>query len=338
LDKPLSTLDAIQHLGTKMLGVLFSPGSGFSIYPLACALLLGGFLLAYRHKQSRGSWSLAALRRAIVGKRVWRHESFRTDVIFFILNSLFFPVLLGFLLLAGDGVTKSVHALLDAVFGLRSEAAVSASSKIAITLILFLVWDFGYWLAHYLNHRVQFLWELHKVHHAAEVITPFTNWRVHPLYSVVLLNVLSVCVGAAVGFFDWYFGMRMPQYELLGTNIAIFLYVWTLYHLQHSEFWIPFGGVLGHLLISPAHHQLHHSRDPRHFDRNFGGCLAIWDAMFGTLEVPTEKNPRLSFGLDSDLPDQHAVFATLASPVLRSAAALRSTIEASVARLRKAHP
>jgi sterol desaturase/sphingolipid hydroxylase (fatty acid hydroxylase superfamily) len=276
-------------LGDKMLGVLFSIESGFSVYSLAFALLLGSGLLAYRHNKRRRSWSFGALKRAIISKRFWRHASFQTDVIFFILNSLFFPVLLGMLLFSSETVSPQVHSMLNAIFGARSEAGVSISSKVAVTLLLFLVWDFGYWLAHYLNHHLQFLWELHKVHHAAEVITPFTNWRVHPLYSVVLLNVLAACVGAATGFFDWYFGMRMPQFELLGMNVAIFFYIWTLYHLQHTEFWIPFSGLLGYLLISPAHHQLHHSREPRHFDKNFGGCLAIWDAIFHTLELPTEK-------------------------------------------------
>jgi sterol desaturase/sphingolipid hydroxylase (fatty acid hydroxylase superfamily) len=33
-------------------------------------------------------------------------------------------------------------------------------------------------------------------------------------------------------------------------------------------------------------HHIHHSDDPRHFDKNMGGSLAIGDRMFGILYVP----------------------------------------------------
>ena len=47
--------------------------------------------------------------------------------------------------------------------------------------ILFLAYELGYWLNHYLSHRIAFLWEFHKVHHSATVLTPLTNFRVHPI-------------------------------------------------------------------------------------------------------------------------------------------------------------
>ena len=32
--------------------------------------------------------------------------------------------------------------------------------------------DTGHYLSHYVQHKVPFLWEFHRVHHAAEVLTP----------------------------------------------------------------------------------------------------------------------------------------------------------------------
>ena len=58
-------------------------------------------------------------------------------------------------------------------------------------------------------------------------------------------------------------------------------------HLQHSHMWIAFRGMLGRIFVSPAHHQVHHSDNPKHFDKNFGSCLALWDWMFGTLDHGT---------------------------------------------------
>jgi sterol desaturase/sphingolipid hydroxylase (fatty acid hydroxylase superfamily) len=49
--------------------------------------------------------------------------------------------------------------------------------------------------------------------------------------------------------------------------------------------------------MSPAHHQIHHSRDPRHHGRNFGKFLAVWDRMLGTLYVPSREPEALAFGL-----------------------------------------
>jgi sterol desaturase/sphingolipid hydroxylase (fatty acid hydroxylase superfamily) len=53
------------------------------------------------------------------------------------------------------------------------------------------------------------------------------------------------------------------------------------------------------VLISPAMHQMHHSIEPRHFNRNYGQALAIWDWMFGTLYVIHEKEV-VTFGLDDE--------------------------------------
>ena len=55
--------------------------------------------------------------------------------------------------------------------------------------------------------------------------------------------------------------------------------------LHHSHIWLTYGRMLEHVFISPAQHQVHHSTDPQHYDRNFGTMLALWDWLFGTLYV-----------------------------------------------------
>jgi sterol desaturase/sphingolipid hydroxylase (fatty acid hydroxylase superfamily) len=37
---------------------------------------------------------------------------------------------------------------------------------------------------------------------------------------------------------------------------------------------------------TPAHHRVHHSAAERHFGRNFGGVLIVWDRLFGTYAAP----------------------------------------------------
>ena len=48
--------------------------------------------------------------------------------------------------------------------------------------------------------------------------------------------------------------------------------------------------------MSPAQHQIHHSADPRHYDRNMGLVFAFWDWLAGTLYVP-EGREEVRFGL-----------------------------------------
>jgi sterol desaturase/sphingolipid hydroxylase (fatty acid hydroxylase superfamily) len=50
------------------------------------------------------------------------------------------------------------------------------------------------------------------------------------------------------------------------------------------------------VLISPAHHQIHHSAAPRHCDRNMGLVFALWDWAGGTL-YPPDRRERLTYGL-----------------------------------------
>jgi sterol desaturase/sphingolipid hydroxylase (fatty acid hydroxylase superfamily) len=51
--------------------------------------------------------------------------------------------------------------------------------------------------------------------------------------------------------------------------------------LLHSR--IPWRlGVLSRVFVTPRFHSFHHSVDPRHYDKNFGSVLSIWDHMFGT--------------------------------------------------------
>jgi hypothetical protein len=88
--------------------------------------------------------------------------------------------------------------------------------------------------------------------------------------------------------------------------------------LQHSQLWISFPGLWGRLFMSPAHHQVHHSSNPDHFNKNLGSCLAVWDWMFGTLYVPGRAAEKLSFGVDPDNAEVHTITGCYVTPVGRA--------------------
>lgn len=53
-------------------------------------------------------------------------------------------------------------------------------------------------------------------------------------------------------------------------------------------------GWLENIFLSPSQHHLHHSKEPRHWDKNFGLLLSVWDKLFGTFLY---SEPRGSFRL-----------------------------------------
>jgi len=145
--------------------------------------------------------------------------------------------------------------------------------------IVFLVNTFiAYW-GHRLMHS-HWLWEIHKVHHAAEemnIVTPFRN---HPIELVVttLLNAFPVAVlGASPAVIVCYYAVNMAYQSLVHSEINTRGKLWEI------------------IWITPAAHRIHHSNRPDHFDRNFG-ILTLWDYLFGTYFVPT--NEKLTYGVD----------------------------------------
>ncbi|MBM3576947.1 MAG: sterol desaturase family protein [Alphaproteobacteria bacterium] len=315
--------DALRFSVARISNELFSAGSIFSAYSLATTFLIAVCALAYQRKMRRGRANLRAIARAVFDKRILLTRSFAADVNLFVLSVVLMPVVVGALVISTNAVATVVSGALNGLFGARAPiACCDLSIKVFSTVVLFLAYEIGYWVDHYLKHRIPFLWEFHKVHHTAEVLTPVTNFRNHPIDNIFFGYMLATFIGAASGALAWVFGRTTESFTVDGKNILFIFFLWTIGHLQHSQFWIPFRGVLGNIILSPAHHQIHHSTDPKHFNRNFGSVLAIWDWMFGSLEIPSTTNPRLKYGVDGAGADPHSVVGILATPIVRAAAAL----------------
>ena len=313
----------LNALSEKLTPLFFALGSNFSLYSLAFAFSVAVGFLAYRQWRRRGHIRPAALARAFFSRRVMLHRSTRADVGYFLLNTFVTGALIGWACLTVGEMSQFVESSLTDRFGARAAPdAPEFALRAAVTIIAFLAYEFGYWFDHYLKHRIPFLWEMHKTHHTAQTLTPWTVWRVHPLDSFVFVNMLVLCVGSVVGVMSWAFGAHTRIYAIDGANVLLVFFFFAYVHLQHSQVWIPFTGALGRIFMSPAHHQIHHSIDPAHYNCNMGSCLAVWDWMFGALEVPATQSPRLVYGVDEPGVDPHSVTQLLIAPVRNSIVAL----------------
>ena len=167
---------------------------------------------------------------------------------------------------------------------------------LACAALGFIAGDFALYWTHRLFHAVPFLWRMHRMHHAPSVLTPLTAFRFWPWEQVVHMSVNIVAQGLGFGLAAAMFGNKVVPLDLLGVNI--FTLVWgTLFtHLRHSPVPLRYPRFLSLVLVSPHMHQLHHSADPAHVDRNFATVFAFWDALFGTLILP-RRGERFRFGL-----------------------------------------
>ena len=307
--------DLLQHyqdLAPRLLALLIDPfvqfafsGSLFWWPWLASSLAVaaGVFLVA----QGGGRAALGEFRRRYLSRRLWAHPSSQADYAYYIVNSILYPVLVAPLIVSGAALGSWVEAGLGQLFGAFGAPAMSLGAARALyTVLFFVAYDFGRYVGHSLLHDVPLLWQFHKPHHSAEVLTPFTNFRAHPVELLVMGAVPNAATGIVSGIF-WY-GMagEIGFYSFLGLHVCIAAFN-TIANLRHFPVWISFGPVLNRWLISPAHHQLHHSREARHFGRNRGFELAIWDRLFGTLYLPvTGEEFRLGLG-DGSEPSWHSV-------------------------------
>ncbi len=302
------------------LGKLFlSLGSHFSLSSLGAALIFSAAWFAWiRMKRGRRVRARTIL-RALFPRRILMSRSNQADIGYLFFNVFVFGVVFGWAVLSYQFVSNGIIAGLNAALGpVAPSSWPSFVTRSIITVMLFLAYELGYWFNHWLSHKVPLLWEFHKVHHTAEVLTPLTNFRVHPVYTWVFANILALSAAIANGLGNYMFGNTAYQYALSDTNIILVLFIHTYVHLQHSHMWISFRGALGRIFVSPAHHQVHHSSNPKHFNKNFGSCLALWDWMFGTLYVPGAEREKLTFGFENH-PNAHTVKGELVEPLINAA-------------------
>ena len=247
--------------------------------------------------------------RDYFGAHIWWHRSARADYVLYVANALVLPLVFGYLLVNEAQVARSIDAALGGAVapgtgagaGQTQGAAQPASVlvRLLFTLAFFVAYDLGRFLAHSLLHDVPLLWEFHKVHHSAEVLTPMTTFRAHPVDLLVMAWVPALTTGVLAWMFNRFAAGSVSFYSFLGVHALMWAFN-LIGNLRHSPVWLSYGPVVGRWLISPAHHQLHHSCEPRHYGCNRGFELAIWDRLYGTLYVPPVHAETFRMGIGDE--------------------------------------
>ncbi len=305
------------------LGAALAEPVGFVVDPgrrVFWPCLVVALLLACGLALSRGV-RLRKLVAWLFSPRIWAHRSALLDYQIIFAKALLRATLFAPLAVSGLAVTVFVARALD---GWLEPSAPTGWSRLQIdatyTLALFLVSDFSRYLLHRWLHTVPWLWELHKVHHSAEVLTPFTVYRSHPIEGLLFALRGALVTGVVTGVFFHLFRAELGVLDVLGVNALAFTFNLLGSNLRHSHVWLSYGPWIERVLISPAQHQVHHSVEPADHHRNLGTCLAVWDLLGGSLRTTGEPE-RLAFGLDEEVlnhrPD--GLISALLDPLLASA-------------------
>ena len=167
-------------------------------------------------------------------------------------------------------------------FGLLSFFETHVLVELAVALVL-LDLTAQYW-AHYLLHKIRWMWRMHVIHHSDTKVDATTGTRLHPgdfaVREVFALAAL-ILTGAPLAF-----------YVVYRVTTTFFTF------LTHANISLPTraDAALSLLFVTPDMHKFHHHFERPWTDMNFGGILSIWDRMFGTFVYGDPRE--VSYGVD----------------------------------------
>ncbi len=286
---------------------------------LLSSLVLGVAVHFVLHRRYPGLVPKSAL-AYLFPKRIYLHKSAIADYQFFLVDRILYVILFPVLALLISPFADWITATMTDELGAPAHPLEAGGSwMLAAVTLLQIAWiDFMLYYIHYLFHKVPALWEFHKVHHSAEVMTPITAYRVHPFELFATMNATAIGTALLVGVLAYFTGGEHPEARILGINVVQFAFYLIGFNLRHSHVPLGYGPVVSQVFVSPWMHQVHHSRETRHFDKNMGFIFSFWDRMFGTLYVP-KQGETFELGLSDG---EHVRFHSLGALYFRPVANL----------------
>jgi sterol desaturase/sphingolipid hydroxylase (fatty acid hydroxylase superfamily) len=184
------------------------------------------------------------------------------------------------------------------------------SSPIAQFALLLVLSDLMLYWMHRLFHSVEATWELHQYHHSATEFCIMTSSRDNPIVGPLWVFF--------VGLPSIFFGASMEvSYALVWLGI-------THAYLLHSEIRSTWGWIGKWVFVSPQAHRIHHSLARKHWGKNFGFLLVVWDRIFGTYYLTSEHVKEI--GIDSDYYNKHNLLVEMGVGIYRSGKAITQAV------------
>jgi sterol desaturase/sphingolipid hydroxylase (fatty acid hydroxylase superfamily) len=207
----------------------------------------------------------------------WHHAGIN---IFFTITTIIINFILAFILIKTAGWTTENH------FGILEwmpEIPIWLYTIIGL-LLLDLI---GAYLAHFVQHKIKYLWRFHLIHHTDTYIDTTTANRHHPGESIIrfIFTTFGILI---VGSPMW----MVFLYQTLSVVATQF---------NHANISLPnkLDIFLSYFIVSPNMHKVHHHYILPYTDSNYGNIFSVWDRLFGTFTtLPKEE---LIYGVDTHM-------------------------------------
>jgi len=169
-------------------------------------------------------------------------------------------------------------------------------------VVVVLVLDFSFYVAHVAMHKIPGFWRFHSVHHSDPAVDVTTTIRQHPGESVIryaFMGVFAFALGASPAAF--------AVYRVWSALNGLF---------EHANIRVPrrLDSLLSLVVTTPNMHKVHHSRTATETDTNYGNIVSVFDRLFCTF-TPSERGLNIAYGLDGyDDPAMQTTTGLLALP------------------------
>ena len=152
-------------------------------------------------------------------------------------------------------------------------------------VIAVLVLDLSFYVAHVAMHRIPAFWRYHRVHHSDPAVDVTTTIRQHPGESLIryaFMAAFAIPLGPSLGAFAVY---------RAGSAISGLV--------EHANLRFPawLDSSLALVFTWPNMHKVHHSREARYADTNYGNIVSWWDRLFFTF-TPARHGASIAYGLE----------------------------------------
>ena len=110
---------------------------------------------------------------------------------------------------------------------------------------------------------------------------------------------------------SWYSSLTSIPFfiplAILGASLEQFVIVGSIHYFiqfyNHNRL-VKRSGWLEYFMVTPAHHKVHHGRNPEYLDKNCSGAFIIWDKLFGTFQTELKDVP-IKFGIDEPIKSEN---------------------------------
>jgi sterol desaturase/sphingolipid hydroxylase (fatty acid hydroxylase superfamily) len=149
-------------------------------------------------------------------------------------------------------------------------------------IVYFVLSDFIEWGVHNLLHRVNWMWQFHKVHHSILELDWIGNFRFHWM-EIIIYRSFKYFPLIVLGIDS----QVILMIAIIGTLIG---------HLNHANLKMDYG-LLRYIFNSPRFHVWHHDRILHGQNgQNFAIVFSTWDWLFGTAYYPRDREQPVSLG------------------------------------------